>query len=105
MQDWRDAERPKRPSSSYILFILEQAKLTNSAPVKIILQGGAKWKSLTEEEKAKYFEQAQANKRKYEEEMSKWEAKMIQEGRQDMIRLSSRLLKPPTVQRQKPKSM
>ncbi|XP_053731714.1 uncharacterized protein LOC128765200 [Synchiropus splendidus] len=72
-------ERPyiKKPQNAFMLFmkeqrplVMEEHKIRNSANVNAIL--GQKWKSLSKQEQAQYFEQANSVRRHHEQEHPEW---------------------------------
>ncbi|KAL8561645.1 hypothetical protein ACOMHN_001377 [Nucella lapillus] len=82
--------RPKKPPNSFNLFVKASRLQLNQADPPNFLKGLVKsWKQMSEEEKAVYKVNAIVQKEKYDEEMAKWERKMIEMGHQDLIRRKS----------------
>jgi len=71
----KDADRPKRPQSSYFLFLgdfrekMRDAKLEHK---EILTKAGQAWKALTPDEKKPYEKRAEVEKKKYEEVMREY---------------------------------
>lgn len=49
-----------------------------------------KWNSRSQEDKKKYEEKFQAAKQEYEKKMIEWEAEMIRQGKESLVRQKSR---------------
>jgi hypothetical protein len=76
----KPAGLPKRPLTSYMLFSVAERKsmkeageATDFAETAAVV--GAKWKKMTDDDKAPWNDKAKEAKEKYEEEVKDWEAK------------------------------
>lgn len=91
-QKLRDNNKPKRPITGFIRFIVEQhnksprdqSKQTYREWQKTV---AGKWVELTEAERKVYSESASAELIKYKEDLLNWENKMIRLGNTDIIRI------------------
>ncbi|XP_076275651.1 transcription factor A, mitochondrial-like [Rhynchophorus ferrugineus] len=78
--------KPKKPASAYSLFLLSYAKEQGLNIAHAMQSGKGKWDALSEQEKEKYYKEYSEKKKMFEEELAVWEAKMIAEGREKLIR-------------------
>jgi len=75
--------KPKRPSSSYLLFVEEQRpKLPKGlSPTEAIKRLAAEWNAMPENKKAPFEAKSVLLKNKHETAMKMWNAKMEREGK------------------------
>ncbi|NXY78109.1 TFAM factor, partial [Glareola pratincola] len=79
--------KPKRPRSSFNIFVSEnfQESEGGTAVAKLKHLFDA-WQKLSNSQKQPYLQLAEDDKVRYENEMKSWEAKMVELGREDLIR-------------------
>lgn len=71
----KDVNKPKRPQSSYFLFLHDfraKMKSANLQHKEILTKAGEAWKSLQPDEKKVYEKKAEIEKQKYEEVMKEY---------------------------------
>uniref|UniRef100_A0A4X2JXC2 Transcription factor A, mitochondrial n=2 Tax=Vombatus ursinus TaxID=29139 RepID=A0A4X2JXC2_VOMUR len=79
--------KPKKPRSGYNIFISEhfkEAKGTSAQQMMKILN--EEWKHLSSSRKQVYLQLAEDDKIRYENEIKSWEEKMLEIGRDDLLR-------------------
>jgi hypothetical protein len=74
----RDPARPKRAMTPFLYYACEQREILKARGDKMTLPDQSRhiahlWKSVTEEDKAKYIAQSEKDKRRYKDEMSRYE--------------------------------
>ncbi|NXL61836.1 TFAM factor, partial [Chordeiles acutipennis] len=85
--------KPKKPRSSFNIFVSENFQECEGAtPVAKLKQLYDTWRKLSNPQKQPYLQLAEDDKVRYENEMKSWESKMVELGREDLIR--SRTQKP-----------
>ncbi|KAJ8714946.1 hypothetical protein PYW08_004927 [Mythimna loreyi] len=85
--EYKELGRPKKPMSSYFLFIQSRKEGFKGKDLKQYQEQVKKeWVKLTETEKAKFDKQAAELMAKYRKELEAWELKMISMGRMDLVR-------------------
>ncbi|NWQ94735.1 TFAM factor, partial [Burhinus bistriatus] len=85
--------KPKRPRSGFNIFVSENFQESKGiSPVAKLKQLFDTWQKLSISQKQPYLQLAEDDKVRYENEMKSWEAKMVELGREDLIR--SRKQKP-----------
>lgn len=85
----KELNKPKRPKGPYLYFVLDyyaKDKSKYNSYTEFLKQSKAIWESLSETEKQKYQDMFLDDKKRYELEMDEWEAKMVSEGRIDVVR-------------------
>ncbi|XP_072485014.1 transcription factor A, mitochondrial isoform X2 [Notamacropus eugenii] len=79
--------KPKKPRSGYNIFISEHFKeakgISSQQMMKLLNE---EWKSLSSSRKQVYVQLAQDDKIRYVNEMKSWEEKMLEIGREDLLR-------------------
>ncbi|CAG4951614.1 unnamed protein product [Colias eurytheme] len=90
-QEHKELGRPKKPMSSYILYMMSRNdKSSESRDFKTHQQKvKADWVKLTESERNKFEKQAADLMAKYRKDLEAWELKMISIGRSDLVRQKS----------------
>ncbi|KGL93815.1 hypothetical protein N301_08539, partial [Charadrius vociferus] len=85
--------KPKRPRSGFNIFVSENFQESEGiSPAAKLKQLFDAWRKLSSTQKQPYLQLAEDDKVRYENEMKSWEAKMVELGREDLIR--SRKQKP-----------
>ncbi|XP_074092262.1 transcription factor A, mitochondrial [Macrotis lagotis] len=79
--------KPKKPRSGYNIFISEHFKetkgLSSQETMKVLNE---EWKALSLSRKQVYMQLAQDDKIRYANEIKSWEEKMLEIGREDLLR-------------------
>ncbi|KAM9061054.1 transcription factor A, mitochondrial [Sarcophilus harrisii] len=79
--------KPKKPRSGYNIFISEHFKegkgISSQETMKILNE---EWKNLSPSQKQVYLQLAEDDKIRYANEIKSWEEKMIEIGREDLLR-------------------
>ncbi|XP_075615116.1 transcription factor A, mitochondrial [Balearica regulorum gibbericeps] len=79
--------KPKRPRSGFNIFVSENFQESEGiSPVAKLKQLFDAWRKLSSSQKQPYLQLAEDDKVRYENEMKSWEAKMVELGREDLIR-------------------
>ncbi|NXF54071.1 TFAM factor, partial [Oceanites oceanicus] len=79
--------KPKRPRSGFNIFVSEHFQESEGiSPVAKLKQLFDAWRKLSSSQKQPYLQLAEDDKVRYENEMKSWEAKMVELGREDLIR-------------------
>ncbi|XP_074448355.1 transcription factor A, mitochondrial [Larus michahellis] len=79
--------KPKRPRSGFNIFVSENFQESEGvSPVAKLKQLFDSWRKLSNSQKQPYLQLAEDDKVRYENEMKSWEAKMVELGREDLIR-------------------
>ncbi|KFW68300.1 hypothetical protein AS28_09563, partial [Pygoscelis adeliae] len=79
--------KPKRPRSGFNIFVSENFQESEGiSPVAKLKQLFDAWQKLSSSQKQPYLQLAEDDKVRYENEMKSWEAKMVELGREDLIR-------------------
>ncbi|NXN22214.1 TFAM factor, partial [Nycticryphes semicollaris] len=95
--------KPKRPRSGFNIFVSENFQESEGvSPVAKLKQLFDVWRKLSPSQKQPYLQLAEDDKVRYENEMKSWEAKMVELGREDLIR--SRKPKKNTTETEKAKA-
>lgn len=80
----RELQKPRGARTAFNFFCLKMR--TGKKPITESIKDMAdSWRSLPEDEKEVFIKQAEADKRRYEEEMTDWEAKMEMSGHSDIL--------------------
>ncbi|NXL49160.1 TFAM factor, partial [Podilymbus podiceps] len=89
--------RPKRPRSGFNIFVSENFQESEGiSPTAKMKQLFDTWQKMSSSQKQPYLQLAEDDKIRYENEMKSWEAKMVELGRQDLLR--SRKPRPKTAE-------
>lgn len=88
----RNLGKPKRPLTAFNYFISRSDRkgLSQKEAFANITKS---WKTLSNAEKKSFVELAEKDSKRYEDEMSAWEVKMMAEGHEELLRHSSKALK------------
>ncbi|NXA20789.1 TFAM factor, partial [Ibidorhyncha struthersii] len=79
--------KPKRPRSGFNIFVSENFQESEGiSPAAKLKQLFDVWRKLSSSQKQPYLQLAEDDKVRYENEMKSWEAKMVELGREDLIR-------------------
>ncbi|NWH82180.1 TFAM factor, partial [Piaya cayana] len=79
--------KPKRPRSGFNIFVSENFQESEGAsPVAKMKRLFDTWRRMSSSQKQPYLQLAEDDKIRYENEMKSWEAKMVELGREDLIR-------------------
>ncbi|NXK05749.1 TFAM factor, partial [Herpetotheres cachinnans] len=79
--------KPKRPRSGFNIFVSENFQESEGiSPVAKLKQLFDTWRKLSSTQKQPYLQLAEDDKVRYENEMKSWEEKMVELGREDLIR-------------------
>ncbi|CAG0886638.1 unnamed protein product, partial [Cyprideis torosa] len=79
--------KPKRPKLPFFRFIEASGRKPGVETFKFC---GQEWRSLSESAKQPFVEAYEVDKKKYSTDLASWEAKMLKEGKADLVRVSSR---------------
>ncbi|XP_057885164.1 transcription factor A, mitochondrial [Melospiza melodia melodia] len=86
--------KPKRARSGFNIFLSENFQESEgNSPVAKLKKLFDTWKKMSAAQKQPYLQLAQDDKVRYENEMKSWEAKMIELGREDLVRSRRQRLK------------
>ncbi|NWI61968.1 TFAM factor, partial [Todus mexicanus] len=89
--------KPKRPRSGFNIFVSENFQesegISPAAKMKHLFDA---WRKLSSSQKQPYLQLAEDDKIRYENEIKSWEAKMVELGREDLIRSKRQQAKPKT---------
>ncbi|KAF5270715.1 hypothetical protein FQA39_LY01453 [Lamprigera yunnana] len=92
-----ELHKPKGPLSSYGYFIKEKRMLPenkNALLGNVLKRYMEEWSQLSKDEKNRYSRMYQDDRNRYEAEMVTWEKKMVQEGKEKLIRKESQMVIP-----------
>ncbi|XP_071605030.1 transcription factor A, mitochondrial [Heliangelus exortis] len=79
--------KPKRPRSGFNIYVSENFQETEGiSPAAKLKQLFDAWQKLSSSQKQPYLQLAEDDKVRYENEMKSWEAKMVELGREDLVR-------------------
>ena len=84
----RTPERPKRPVSPYIMFVMQNGKNLEGRPTDKIKVLGRQWGEMNDEARRPYIAQSEAEKQKYEERMKKFMAQLEKNGNVEFFKAS-----------------
>ncbi|NWS22353.1 TFAM factor, partial [Pachyramphus minor] len=89
--------KPKRPRSSFNIFVSEKFQETEGiSPMAKLKKLFDAWQKLSPSQKQPFVQLAEDDKVRYENEMKSWEAKMVELGREELVRsIKKRLKKKP----------
>ncbi|NXA14517.1 TFAM factor, partial [Sapayoa aenigma] len=86
--------KPKRPRSGLNIFVSENFQESEGiSPVAKLKKLFDAWQKLSTSQKQPYLQLAEDDKVRYENEMKSWEAKMVELGREDLVRSKKKRLK------------
>ncbi|XP_067155776.1 transcription factor A, mitochondrial isoform X1 [Apteryx mantelli] len=81
--------KPKRPRSGFNIFVSEHFQESEGiSPMGKLKYLFEEWRKLSTFQKQPYLQLAEDDKVRYENEINSWEAKMVELGREDLIRSS-----------------
>ncbi|XP_009994712.1 PREDICTED: transcription factor A, mitochondrial [Chaetura pelagica] len=79
--------KPKRPRSGFNIFVSENFQASEGiSPVAKLKQLFGAWQKMSSPQKQPYLQLAEDDKVRYENEIKSWEAKMVELGREDLVR-------------------
>ncbi|NXC12723.1 TFAM factor, partial [Corythaeola cristata] len=79
--------KPKRPRSGFNIFVSENFQESEGiSPTAKLKQLFGVWQKMSGSQKQPYLQLAEDDKVRYENEMTSWETKMVELGREDLIR-------------------
>ncbi|XP_025103318.1 transcription factor A, mitochondrial-like [Pomacea canaliculata] len=85
----RDLGKPKKPPNAYMVFLRSFLPEQGGVPMKLFLKQVADhWHNIPKEGKEIYEKDAREEREKYKKELEEWEKKMIEIGREDLVRKS-----------------
>ncbi|NXD63833.1 TFAM factor, partial [Eolophus roseicapillus] len=91
--------KPKKPRSALNIFVAEKFKtsegISATAKMKHLYDT---WQKLSSSQKQPYVQLAEDDKIRYKNEMKLWEAKMVQLGREDLVRSTKKKQKKKTAE-------
>ncbi|XP_057241634.1 transcription factor A, mitochondrial isoform X2 [Malurus melanocephalus] len=86
--------KPKRARSGFNIFLSENFQQSEGiSPVAKLKKLYDAWQKLSTSQKQPYLQLAEDDKVRYENEMKSWEAKMVELGREDLVRSRKQRLK------------
>ncbi|XP_041332297.1 transcription factor A, mitochondrial [Pyrgilauda ruficollis] len=86
--------KPKRARSGFNIFLSENFQESEgNSPVAKLKKLFDTWQKMSASQKQPYLQLAQDDKVRYENEMKSWEAKMIERGREDLVRSKKQRLR------------
>ncbi|XP_064518282.1 transcription factor A, mitochondrial isoform X2 [Pseudopipra pipra] len=86
--------KPKRPRSGLNIFVAEKFQESEGiSPAAKLKKLFDTWQKLSTSQKQQYLQLAEDDKVRYENEMKSWEAKMVELGREDLVRSKKKRLK------------
>ncbi|NWQ62564.1 TFAM factor, partial [Neopipo cinnamomea] len=86
--------KPKRPRNAFNIFVAEHFQESEGiSPVAKLKKLFDAWQKLSTSQKKPYLQLAEDDKVRYENEMKSWEAKMVELGREDLVRSKKKRLK------------
>ncbi|XP_052655608.1 transcription factor A, mitochondrial isoform X2 [Harpia harpyja] len=91
--------KPKRPRSGFNIFVSENFQESEGiSPVAKLKQLFDAWQKLSSSQRQPYLQLAEDDKVRYVNEMKSWEAKMVELGREDLIRSRTQMPKTKTAE-------
>ncbi|NXJ69769.1 TFAM factor, partial [Rostratula benghalensis] len=97
--------KPKRPRTGFNIFLSENFHENEGvSPVAKLKQLFDAWQKLSAAQKQPYLQLAEDDKVRYENEMKSWEAKMVELGREDLVRSKKKRPKKKTAETEKAKA-
>lgn len=91
--------KPKKPRNAFNIFVSEKFKASEGiSPTAKMKHLYDTWYKLSSSQKQPYQQLAEDDKIRYENEMKPWEAKMVQLGREDLVRFKKRKPKKKTAE-------
>ncbi|XP_010147462.1 PREDICTED: transcription factor A, mitochondrial, partial [Eurypyga helias] len=83
--------KPKRPRNGFNIFVSENFQESEGvSPAAKLKQLFDVWRNMSSSQKQPYLQLAEDDKVRYENEIRSWEAKMVELGREDLIRSGKR---------------
>ncbi|NXP71442.1 TFAM factor, partial [Ramphastos sulfuratus] len=87
--------KPKRPRNAFNMFVSEHFQESQGiTPVAKLKQLFDTWQKLSASQRQPYLQLAEDDKVRYANEMKSWEAKMVELGREDLVRAGRQQQKP-----------
>ncbi|NWX91143.1 TFAM factor, partial [Nothoprocta pentlandii] len=97
--------KPKKSRNAFNIFVSENYPESQGAsPTAKMKNLYDKWQKLTSSQKQTYLQLSEDDKVRYENEMKSWEAKMVELGREDLLRATTRKAKKKTTRTVKSKA-
>ncbi|XP_029885825.1 transcription factor A, mitochondrial isoform X1 [Aquila chrysaetos chrysaetos] len=91
--------KPKRPRTGFNIFVSENFQESEGiSPAAKLKQLFDTWRKLSSSQKQPYLQLAEDDKVRYVNEMKSWEAKMVELGREDLIRSGTQMSKMKTAE-------
>ncbi|XP_064001088.1 transcription factor A, mitochondrial [Pogoniulus pusillus] len=91
--------KPKRPRNAFNIFLSEKFQESQGiSPVAKLKHVYDTWLKLSTSQKQPYLQLAEDDKVRYVNEMKSWEAKMVEIGREDLVRSGKQKQKPKTAE-------
>ncbi|NWI11832.1 TFAM factor, partial [Crypturellus soui] len=86
--------KPKKPRHAFNIFVAENyPEGQGSSPTAKLKNLYDKWQKLPSSQKQTYLQLSEDDKVRYENEMKSWEAKMVELGREDLLRSTTKKAK------------
>ncbi|NXA36644.1 TFAM factor, partial [Eudromia elegans] len=83
--------KPKKPRNAFNIFVSENYPESQGASAMAKMKNlHDKWQNLPDSQKQTYVQLSEDDKVRYENEMKSWEAKMVELGREDLLRFATR---------------
>ncbi|XP_010213131.1 PREDICTED: transcription factor A, mitochondrial, partial [Tinamus guttatus] len=83
--------KPKKPRSAFNIFVSENHPESQGAsPMAKLKNLYDTWQKLPSSQRQTYLQLSEDDKVRYENEMKSWEAKMVELGREDLVRSSTK---------------
>jgi len=92
---YRENAKPKRPTGTFLYFVKDKWALPENKDKKLAeLLSAVKdeWNTMPVTKKEKYIKLSEADRKRYEKQMEEWEARMIKEGKSNMVRKDRQIL-------------
>ncbi|NXA47993.1 TFAM factor, partial [Nothocercus julius] len=97
--------KPKKPRHAFNIFVSENyALIFQGLMVAKMKNLYDKWQKLPNSQKQTYLQLSEDDKIRYENEMKSWEAKMVELGREDLLRFATKKAKKKTSETVKSKT-
>lgn len=82
----RELNKPKRPLTAITRYRLDRSKELNVPFSDLLKKDALKWDEVPADVRKKYENEYQKDRERYHEELKLWEERMVNEGREDLIR-------------------
>ncbi|NXR06261.1 TFAM factor, partial [Semnornis frantzii] len=94
--------KPKRPRNAFNMFVSENFQESQGiTPVAKLKHLFDTWQKMSASQRQPYLQLAEDDKVRYANEMKSWEAKMVELGREDLVRAGRQQQKPKTAETSK----